>query len=112
MDRKMLRDDQWACIEQLLPGKTSDPGCTAKDNRLFGEASSEFCVLAAHGVTCPESLENGTAHTCALPVGVTAAFGSGWPTCWVAMLTWNTCSDLTGFIGPIRSRESWPRWWN
>ena len=38
MDRKMLRDEQWARIEQLLPGKTSDPGCTAKDNRLFVEA--------------------------------------------------------------------------
>lgn len=38
MDRKMLRDDQWARIEQLLPGKASDPGCTAKDNRLFVEA--------------------------------------------------------------------------
>ena len=34
----MLRDDQWARIEHLLPGKASDPGCTAKDNRLFVEA--------------------------------------------------------------------------
>lgn len=38
MDRTMLRDDQWARIEQLLPGKKSDPGCTAKDNRRFVEA--------------------------------------------------------------------------
>ena len=38
MDRKMLRDDQWERIEQLLPGKASDPGCTAKDNRRFVEA--------------------------------------------------------------------------
>jgi len=38
MDRKMLRDDQWARIEQLLPGKASDPGCTAKNNRLLVEA--------------------------------------------------------------------------
>lgn len=38
MDRKMLRDDQWERIEQLLPGKASDPGCTAKDNRRFIEA--------------------------------------------------------------------------
>ena len=37
MDRTMLRDDQWARIEQLLPGKKSDPGCTAKDNRRFVE---------------------------------------------------------------------------
>lgn len=38
MDRKMLRDDQWERIEQLLPGKASDRGCTAKDNRRFVEA--------------------------------------------------------------------------
>ena len=38
MNRKMLRDDQWDRIEHLLPGKASDPGCTAKDNRLFVEA--------------------------------------------------------------------------
>ena len=38
MDRKMLRDDQWERIEQLLPGKAGDRGCTAKDNRLFIEA--------------------------------------------------------------------------
>ena len=38
MDRKMLRDDQWERIEPLLPGKKSDPGCTARDNRRFVEA--------------------------------------------------------------------------
>ena len=34
----MLRDDQWARIEHLLPGKATDVGMTAKDNRLFVEA--------------------------------------------------------------------------
>lgn len=38
MPRKMLRDDQWERIEQLLPGKVSDRGVTARDNRLFVEA--------------------------------------------------------------------------
>jgi putative transposase len=38
MGRTMLRDDQWARIEQLLPGKNSAPGCTAKDTRRFVEA--------------------------------------------------------------------------
>ncbi len=38
MDRKMLRDDQWERIEQLLPGKASDRGVTARDNRRFVEA--------------------------------------------------------------------------
>lgn len=34
----MLRDDQWGRIERMLPGKASDCGVTAKDNRLFVEA--------------------------------------------------------------------------
>lgn len=33
-----LRDDQWAKIEKLLPGREATPGVTAKDNRLFVEA--------------------------------------------------------------------------
>ena len=35
MRRYALRDDQWARIEALLPGKREDPGRTAADNRLF-----------------------------------------------------------------------------
>ncbi len=38
MPRKMLRNDQWERIEHLLPGKDTDCGVTAKDNRLFVEA--------------------------------------------------------------------------
>jgi len=38
MPRKRIRDDQWERIKDLLPGKTTDPGVTAKDNRLFLEA--------------------------------------------------------------------------
>jgi putative transposase len=38
MPRKLLRDDQWERIQDLLPGKVSDPGATGKDNRLFVEA--------------------------------------------------------------------------
>lgn len=38
MDRRMLRDDQWERIEGLLPGKATDCGVTAKDNRRFVEA--------------------------------------------------------------------------
>ncbi len=38
MRRYALRDDQWERIEQLLPGKASDVGVTAADNRLFVEA--------------------------------------------------------------------------
>jgi transposase len=38
MRRYGLREDQWERIKDLLPGKASDPGATAKDNRLFVEA--------------------------------------------------------------------------
>jgi transposase len=37
MPRKILRDDQWKRIEALLPGKASDRGRTARDNRLLVE---------------------------------------------------------------------------
>ena len=38
MERKLIRDEQWEQIRDILPGKASDPGVTAKDNRLFVEA--------------------------------------------------------------------------
>jgi len=38
MTRKVLSDAEWKKIEPLLPGKESDSGVTAADNRLFMEA--------------------------------------------------------------------------
>ena len=38
MRRYALRDEQWARIEHLLPGRKGHVGVTAKDNRLFVEA--------------------------------------------------------------------------
>ena len=38
MRRYGLRDDQWARIESLLPGRPGSVGVTAADNRLFVEA--------------------------------------------------------------------------
>ncbi|WP_370866949.1 IS5 family transposase [Cupriavidus neocaledonicus] len=38
MPRLMLSDDQYERIAPLLPGKATDPGRTAADNRLFVEA--------------------------------------------------------------------------
>ena len=38
MRRDGLRDDQWARIRDLLPGRVGHVGRTAKDNRLFVEA--------------------------------------------------------------------------
>jgi putative transposase len=36
--RLVLTDRQWLLIEPHLPGKATDPGRTAQDNRLFVEA--------------------------------------------------------------------------
>ncbi|MFO1125802.1 MAG: transposase [Methylocystis sp.] len=33
-----LSDELWRAVAPLLPGKASDPGCSARDNRLFLEA--------------------------------------------------------------------------
>jgi len=38
MRRFGLRDDQWARIADLVPGRDGSVGVTAKDNRLFVEA--------------------------------------------------------------------------
>ena len=38
MRRFEITDEQFARIQLLLPGKKSDPGCTAADNRLFVQA--------------------------------------------------------------------------
>ena len=38
MVRKILRNEQWVRIKDLLPGKSTDCGVTAKNNRLFLEA--------------------------------------------------------------------------
>ena len=38
MRRHELSDTQWSAIAHLLPGKASDPGVTASDNRLFVNA--------------------------------------------------------------------------
>ena len=35
MRRYEITDEKWERIEDLLPGKASDPGQTAKDNRQF-----------------------------------------------------------------------------
>ena len=38
MRRHEVDEEQWAKVKDLLPGKASDPGRTAEDNRLFVNA--------------------------------------------------------------------------
>ena len=50
MNRKLLRNDQWEGIKDLLPGKEGDPGKTGGDKRLLIEAvlwQLAQCVQAA-----------------------------------------------------------------
>lgn len=56
--RKILRNDQWARIEHLLPGKVTDPGGTAKDNRLFVEAVLWIVRTGAPWRDLPPALGN------------------------------------------------------
>jgi len=48
LPREMLKDEQWERVQEFLPGKASDCGVTAKNNRLFLEA-----VLWIARTSCP-----------------------------------------------------------
>ena len=41
--RFVVSDVLWKRLETHLPGKVSDAGATAKDNRLFLEGTSKNC---------------------------------------------------------------------
>lgn len=58
MQRRVLRDDQWDRIKDLLPGKASDRGVTAKDNRLFLEAVLWIARTGAPWRDLPPELGN------------------------------------------------------
>ena len=55
MRRFWLRDDQWERIKELLPGKASDRGVTARDNRRFVEAVLWVARTGAPWRDLPES---------------------------------------------------------
>lgn len=54
MARRELRNDQWNQIKGLLPGKKSDPGRTARNNRLFVDAVLWIARTGAHWRELPE----------------------------------------------------------
>ena len=54
MARRELRDDQWNKIKGLLPGKKSDPGRTAKNNRRFVDALLWIARTGAHWRELPK----------------------------------------------------------
>jgi transposase len=60
MVRRFLSDSQWKRMEPLLPGKASDCGVTAKDNRQFVEAVLWIARTEPRGMISPRSLATGT----------------------------------------------------
>ena len=51
----VLTDKQWEKIEDILPGKASDCGVTAKDNRLFVDAVLWMARNGARWRALPEA---------------------------------------------------------
>ena len=75
MARHELRCDQWARIAGLLPGKKSDPGRTASDNRRFVDGVLGLPERGAIGGSCRQSLGNGTVYFSVTTAGQRKAFG-------------------------------------
>ena len=55
MARRELRGDQWQRIKELLPGKKSDAGRTAKNNRKFIDAVLCIARTGCHWRELPAS---------------------------------------------------------
>jgi transposase len=58
VDRMVLRDDQWERIAPGLPGKATDPGRSAANNRLFVEAVLWIVRVGAPWRDLPEFFGN------------------------------------------------------
>ena len=58
MNRLVLKDEQWARVAPLLPGKAGDPGRSGADNRLFLEAVLWMVRTGAPWRDLPEMFGN------------------------------------------------------
>lgn len=58
MDRRLLSDTQWARIADLLPGKPTDKGGRAADNRRFVEAVLYIARTGSPWRDLPKALGN------------------------------------------------------
>jgi len=56
MERSVLQSGQWEAIKDLLPGKSTDCGITAVNNRLFTEAVLWIARTGAAWRDLPEKL--------------------------------------------------------
>ena len=73
--RHDISDAAWALLEPHLPGQSGQWGGVAKDNLLFINAVSGYCVLARRGEICRRNMANGEPFTNALFVGETSEYG-------------------------------------
>ena len=62
-ERFVVSDMLWRRLEPHLPGKISDAGATAKDNRLFWKRSCGECAPGRRGATSHLLLAVGTASS-------------------------------------------------
>ena len=67
--RHELTDAQWSKIQHLLPGKKSDPGRTAADNRLFVNAVVYVLKTGIPWADLPAASANTTRYANALTAG-------------------------------------------
>lgn len=74
--RHALRDDQWDRIKDALPGKSTDPGQTGADNRLFVEAVIWIAKQVTHGETYRRIMTSGQMSTKDLCVGQKKVFAN------------------------------------
>jgi transposase len=58
LNRLVLKDEQWARVAPLLPGKAGDPGRSGADNRLFLEAVLWMVRTGAPWRDLPEMFGN------------------------------------------------------
>ena len=72
--RFVVTDALWKRLEDHLPGKASDAGATAKDNRLFLKAVFGASGQVHLGATCPLVSGNGTASSDASVAGPKPVF--------------------------------------
>lgn len=79
MERRVLRDDPWERIKDLLPGKVTDVGVTAKDNRLFLKAVLWMAGRGRRGGICRRNWAIGTPLSRALHAGPSRVSGVNRP---------------------------------
>ena len=91
MRRHELTDAQWDLIKDHLPGKRSDPGRTAVDNRRFVDGVLWLARTGAPGAICRSVMARGTRHSNGTAAGRSGESGSEFSKQSVARSTWSIC---------------------